>query len=129
MTNPENDPHAERRRFPRLRAACNIRVRRIASPHPAPPLGGAFGGTEAVTVNISGGGLCFKSETPFERGEFLAVEMTLPEFTSPVVALARAAYCSESESMFDVGIEFWWVGWGDQSAQRAIADYIKTELR
>ena len=85
--------------------------------------------TDAVTVNISGGGVCFRHETPIDAGDFLAVEMTLPDFSSQVVALARAAYCAERGGMFDVGIEFWWVGWGDDSAQRAIADYIKTELR
>ena len=62
-------------------------------------------------------------------GEFLAIEMQLPEFTSPIVSMGRVAYCEAAGSGFEVGIEFWWVGWGDDSAQRAISDYIKTELR
>jgi hypothetical protein len=114
---------SEKRRFPRLREACAIRVR---------PIAGASlpgDGVEAMTVNISGGGLCYRSATRVEAGEFLAVELTLPEFTSPVVAMGRAVYCEEQAAGFDVGVEFWWVGWGDDSAQRAIADYIKTELR
>ena len=115
---------AERRKFPRLRECCAIRVK---------PIAGATvpgdGGVEAMTVNISGGGLCFRSAERFDAGDFLAVEMSIPGFSSPVVAMARAAYCERGEGGYDVGLEFWWVGWGDDSAQRAIADYIKTELR
>lgn len=114
---------SERRKFPRLRETCSIRVR---------PIAGATipgEGMDAITVNISGGGLCYRSEVRVEPGEFLAVEMNLPEFSSPIVAMGRASFCEESSGGFEVGIEFWWVGWGDDSAQRAIAEYIKTELR
>ncbi len=114
---------AERRRFPRLRETCAIRVR---------PIAGAsvpVDGVQAITVNISGGGLCYRSDTPVEAGEFLAIELTIPEFSSPVVALARATYCEPAGAGSDVGIEFWWVGWGDDTAQRAIANFIKTELK
>ena len=45
------------------------------------------------------------------------------------LALARAASCSPEGPPFEAGLEFWWVGWGDDSAQRAISDFIKTELR
>ena len=112
----------ERRRLPRLRESCKIRVKPIA--------GAALpGGTEAVTVNISGGGLAFRSEERVQPGEFVAVEMSMPEFETPVVALARVAWVEGTALPCDVGVEFWWVGWGDDSAQRAIADYIKGELR
>jgi len=113
----------ERRRFPRLSTACAIRVR---------PLSGVNltgDGIEGMTVNISGGGLRYKSEACVELGAFLAVELRLPDFPSPVLALARAAFCSSDGPPFEVGLEFWWVGWGDDSAQRAISDFIKTELR
>ena len=114
---------AERRRFPRLRDACSIRVK---------PIAGASlprDGIDAITVNISGGGLSFTSAEPLGTGEFLAVEMSLPDFASPIVAMGRAAYCDRAETGYEGGVEFWWVGWGDDSAQRAISDYIKTELR
>ena len=114
---------AERRKFPRLRDTCSIRVK---------PLAGASmpaDGIDAMTVNISGGGLCYRSPEPVETGDFLAVEMSLPEFSSSVVAMGRAVYCDRGAEGYEVGIEFWWVGWGDDSAQRAISEYIKTELR
>jgi hypothetical protein len=116
-------PAVERRKFPRLRASCSIRVKPIAG---AAAPGDGF---DAMTVNISGGGLRYKSDVAVKTGEFLAVEMGLPEFESPIVAMGRATFCERVAESYEVGVEFWWVGWGDDSAQRAISDYIKTELR
>ena len=113
---------SERRRFPRVRSACKLRVKRIGAS------GVAVAGGDSVTVNISGGGLCYRSAEEMSAGEFLAVEMALPEFNSPIVALGRVAYCEPGQAGFEIGIEFWWVGWGDDSAQRAISDWIKTRL-
>jgi hypothetical protein len=124
VTVPEKlEQDHERRQFPRLRENCRIKVRPIVG---AREQGAAF---EAMTVNISGGGLRFRSETGIAAGEFLAVELTLPEFPSPVVALARSVFAQPAGALFDVGIEFWWVGWGDDTAQRAIAEHIKSQLR
>lgn len=118
-----SQPADDRRRFPRLRESCHIRVKSLDE-------GGVPArGVDAITVNISGGGLCYLSQEPVEEGRFLAVELELPEFGSPVVALARASYCGPAGAGYEIGIEFWWVGWGDESAQRAIAEYIKHELR
>ncbi len=116
-------PGAERRKFPRLRSACSIRVKPIVGARPPGD------GVDAMTVNISGGGLRYRSASAVRPGEFLAVEMSLPEFDSPVVAMGRAAFCESAPDGYEVGVEFWWVGWSDDSAQRAISDYIKTELR
>ena len=113
----------DRRKFPRMRDSCRLKVRPLAGFTPPGD------GMEAVTVNISGGGLCYRSAERVEPGDFLAVEMAMQEFTSPVVALGRVAWIGAPNPPCDVGIEFWWVGWGDDSAQRAISDYIKSELR
>lgn len=121
---PSEPSGAERRKFPRMRESCSIRVKPIAGAKL-----GSGESADAVTVNISGGGLCYRSPHGVEAGEFLAVEMTLPEFSSPIVAMGRAAFCEPAAGGYEIGIEFWWVGWGDDSAQRAISDYIKTELR
>ena len=113
----------DQRRFPRLAKECRIRVRALSG------MEKAAAGIEAMTVNISGGGLCYHSDTPVAPGEFVAVELQMSELESPVLALARAAYCAPEGPPHEVGLEFWWVGWGDDSAQRAISDLIKTELR
>ncbi len=122
MDEPESASE-ERRRFPRLRESCQIKVRHLGGAQPPVER------MDAMTVNISGGGLCYSSDTAASPGDFVAVELTVPEFPSPVVALARTAFSKPSEGMFEVGLEFWWVGWGDDTAQKAIANYIKTELR
>lgn len=124
MPSSDEKSGAEKRRFPRIRDNCRIRVRPVAG---ASIPGGI--GKDAVTVNISGGGLCFRTDDPYSIGDFLAVEMAMPEFTSPVVALGRVSWVGAAAPPCDIGVEFWWVGWGDDSAQRAIADYIKSELR
>ena len=113
---------AERRQFPRLREACKIRVRPLAGMTTSDP------GAEGVTVNISGGGLCYMSEERYEPGTFLAVELTLPEFPSAVVALARTSFASPEGPPHETGLEFWWVGWDDNSVQQQISTFIKSEL-
>jgi hypothetical protein len=105
-----------------MRENCRIRVRPLAGFRTPRE------GIDAVTVNISGGGISFRSEERLECGDFLAIEMTMPEFSSAVVALGRVARVAGPPPC-EVGVEFWWVGWSDDSAQRAIADYIKSELR
>jgi hypothetical protein len=119
----ENAGGGERRRFPRLSKSCSIRVRPLSGMTPDDA------GLDAVTVNISGGGLCYQSGHSVAPGSFVAVELQMPDLESPVLALARAAFCSGEASPYEVGLEFWWVGWGDDSAQRAISDLIKSELR
>jgi hypothetical protein len=113
---------SERRRFPRLKDSVRIRWREIRSEK--------FPGedTDGFTVNISGGGVCFASDVPVEPGKLLAVEMSLPEFEAPVVTLGRVSWCEKGSEHYEVGTEFWWIGWGDENVQRSIGDYIRRAL-
>lgn len=120
---------AEHRKFPRVRESCMLRVRPIAGAQIPGGMPKTGPGHEAVTVNISGGGVCFRTDLALAKGDFVAVEMQMPEFTTPVVAMGRVAWTGAEKPPCEVGVEFWWVGWGDDSAQRAIGDYIKSELR
>ena len=114
---------SENRKFPRLKDSCVLRFRQVeADTLPED-------GVEALTVNISGGGICFKSPSAVETGSLLAIELTLPEFNSAVVSFGRAVWCEPAgDGSFQVGLEFWWIGWGDDGAQRAITEYIKSTL-
>jgi hypothetical protein len=117
------DPSAEVRRFPRLKQACQIRYRKL-EPEGMPEVG-----TDGVTVNISGGGIAFEVSEAVEPGALLAIEMTLPEYESAVVSLGRAVWCREGGGgKYELGMEFWWIGWGDDGAQMAISGYIKKAL-
>ncbi len=113
---------SERRRFPRLKDSVQIRYRAVKSD--------VFPGdeSEGFTINISGGGVCFSSQEALEQGQILAVEMQLPEFDSPVVTLGRVAWCEKGSESYEIGTEFWWIGWGDEDVQRSIGDYIRRSL-
>lgn len=120
---PDSPPSPDKRRFPRLKDSCVIRFRRVESDSFPQE------GTEALTVNISGGGICFVSKEQCEHDALLAIELTLPEFDSPVVSLGRTVWCEPTDDgRFEVGMEFWWIGWGDDGAQQAISGYIKKAL-
>jgi len=113
---------SDKRRFPRLKTSCSIRYRVVESG------GGSGAQTEAQTVNISRGGACFSSGTRLEAGTMLAIEMDLAEFESPVVALGRVAWCEPGGSGYEIGTEFWWIGWGDDGAERSIGDYVQRTM-
>ena len=119
----ERPSSSEKRRFPRLKDSCILRYRKVeADALPEE-------GIDALTVNISGGGICFSSPTAVDPGALLAIELTLPDFSSAVVSFGRAVWCEpEDDGKFQVGMEFWWIGWGDDGAQRAISEYIKNTL-
>ena len=119
----EQPTSSESRRFPRLNERCEIRYKQVES-------GGLAGeGVEAITVNISGGGICFICEEQLELDSVLAVELQIPDFVSPVVSMGRVAWCDPVDSgSFEIGIEFWWIGWGDEGAQQAIRKHIKRSL-
>ena len=72
----DQKPSSEKRRFPRLKQSCKIRYKRVASDSfPSE-------GSEAISVNISGGGICFEVADALEPGTLLAIELSLEEFDS-----------------------------------------------
>ena len=67
--------------------------------------------------NISGGGICFTNAVAVPKGKMLALEMELPGFPTSVISMGKVIWCRESQDgrgLFDVGVEFWWVGWARQ---------------
>jgi hypothetical protein len=123
MQMTERPSSSEKRKFPRLKDSCVLRYRKVeADTLPED-------GIDALTVNISGGGICFSSPSKVEVGALLAIELTLPDFNSAVVSFGRTVWCEPGEDgKYQVGLEFWWIGWGDDGAQKAITDYIKNTL-
>jgi hypothetical protein len=83
----------------------------------------------SLAMNVSGGGVCFttKSEVPAET--MLALEIESPDLEMPIIAMAKAVWCKKRrlDDMFDLGCEFYWVGWKDDSAQKSLADFIKDQ--
>ena len=114
---------SEQRRYPRLKESCTLRYKRVET--------GSLPteGTEAVSVNVSGGGLCFEVQEEINPGVLLAIELVLPDCESGVVALGRTVWCrSAGSGRYEIGLEFWWIGWGDDGAQQAISNHVRQAL-
>lgn len=80
------------------------------------------------TVNISGGGLSFKAEEELVPKTLLAIELESEEFPSPILVLARVVWCKAIQHEYEVGAEFWWIGWKDNDAQQTISNYITSVI-
>jgi len=112
------------RKYPRVKESCEIKYRVIQDPVMQPEEQGG------IAVNISGGGMCFSAEQEIQPGAVLALEMSLSELPTPIMSLARAVWCEEIEppGKFDVGVEFWWIGWADSEVQDQMLKYIRQKL-
>lgn len=65
-----------------------------------PYLSKKFHAYQAVTRDISEGGLCILGEHPFSQGERLEISILLPQYNMPVTILAEVA---RSVSHFEMG--------------------------
>jgi len=80
-------------------------------------------------VNVSDSGLRFQTDEQLQTGCVVAAEFNLPGSESEVVAVGKVVWCRPSDQAgFDVGMEFWWLGWRDEHAQQALADYVQSKL-
>jgi c-di-GMP-binding flagellar brake protein YcgR len=78
----------------------------------------------SLVVNISGGGLCFQASDALEKDTIVALEINEENSPTAILALARIAWCKSKGNQYEVGAEFWWIGWRDSAAQSTIADFI-----
>ena len=112
------------RKYPRVKESCQVKYQVVKdAPTERPEQGG-------IAVNISGGGMCLSSDEAIELGSMMTLEMTLSHLPTPVMALGRVVWCEPSAEpgKFDVGVEFWWVGWADAEAQNQMLGYISKKL-
>jgi hypothetical protein len=114
----------KRRKFPRLKEGWALEYRVVDN------VQFEHDPVSSLAVNISGGGVCLESKDQVEPGTMLAIDLHSPAFDSPILALARAVWCKKKlfGDTYEVGAEFWWVGWKDTDAQAKISDYIKTRV-
>jgi c-di-GMP-binding flagellar brake protein YcgR len=120
----EHNGEQRERRYPRVKESCKIKYRLVEDD--------AEAGVEqgAMAVNISGGGMRFTADEAFKPGAMVALDLSLSHLPNPVVALARVVWCEASEKpgQYEVGVEFWWVGWSDTEAQAKMLGYINKKL-
>lgn len=107
-----------RRKFPRLRKDFHISYRVIDRNqfHNDP--------VSSLAVNISGGGICFETTEPFPKETLLAVEIQTNDDRPSILALVQVMWCKASGGGYQIGAEFWWVGWHDNMMQNYIANYV-----
>ena len=110
-----------RRKFPRINKNYNVFYKCVDK--------GQFEDNpiSSLAVNISGGGLCFEAKEQLAKGSVVALEISANNLESSILGLARVAWCKLRGDRYEVGAEFWWVGWRDNEAQNNIADYIATK--
>ncbi|MFW6107664.1 MAG: PilZ domain-containing protein [bacterium] len=122
----ESESELRRRQYPRVRESCELSYRVVMDPALKPEEEGA------VAVNISGGGMRFRADQELEPGTMVALRMTLPELPTPVVSLARVVWCEQTPAeaaQYDVGVEFWWIGWSDGDVQSEMLRYVNEKLQ
>lgn len=113
----------DKRKFPRLDEKWDMDYRTIT------PEEFKTDPVISLTVNISGGGICFEVDEEISIGTLLALELKSTSFPSPIIALAKTIWRKKKkkEGKYEVGAEFWWIGWKDNDAQRAMAKYISKQ--
>jgi hypothetical protein len=81
----------------------------------------------SYAVNISGGGLCFTATEPFAKGAMIALDIAAADAHPSVLALAQVKWCKDRGDHFDIGAEFWWIGWRDNQVQHSMADFLSKQ--
>ena len=120
------------RRFPRLRKEFQIAYKLLdQEKFYNDPI-------STLALNISGGGICFETTDRLEKGALVSLDIRSDDFTMPILALVKVVWCRRSDTIgtpcarqgdrYKVGAEFWWVGWADNHAQAAIANFVTTHL-
>jgi len=111
------------RKYPRVKESCRVAYRVVKDR-------AQMASQEGLAVNISGGGMCFSSDEAVEPGSMITVQMSLEQLATPVVSLGRVVWCEPAKEgdTFDVGVEFWWIGWADVEAQGRMLKYINQRL-
>jgi len=118
--------HLAKRKYPRFSKNCQVRFKVVELDQM--PM-------EGTTVNISGGGLCFRSDDEMPAGSMLALEIRIPNAPAPVMAMGKLLWQKPlDDGSYENGLEFWWLGWTGEEAEekndgkvRKEADETKTE--
>jgi hypothetical protein len=115
----------DHRSFWRVSDACEMSWRTIGDD----PAFAELARQKGVMKNISGGGVCFRSATDPGVGTMIALSLELPGLPTAVLSLGRTVWRRVVGDGFDVGVEFWWIGWQDEDAQQRIRSFIADKLK
>jgi len=109
------------RKYPRFPKDCQVRYKVLDVQQEEMQHAG-------TTVNISGGGACFKSESMIPTDSVLAVEITVPGTRTPIVAIGKAVWSKQNDDgTYESGVEFWWLGYRGEETSTAPVGITRTE--
>lgn len=115
----------EQREFPRVSSRCLVDFRPVGEDERFHEMRQS---SQGLLQNISGGGVCVRMETDPGTNQLLALTIQLPQMPTSVIALGKVVWTRPADDGTDVGIEFWWVGWEDPTAQEQIRNFISDTL-
>ena len=87
------------------------------------------GVTAAETLNVSASGLCLVTPVVLRPDEHLALELTLSDRESPVVAMGRVVWCDPDGDVFRVGVCFTWLRDEDKAELTRVARFVDERLQ
>ncbi len=89
----------EQRQFPRVPQPFEAKYHRLGEL--------TQGWSTARTMNLSAGGIRFRSEESFEPGTLLEVQLQLPSETQLLMLQGRVIWCqAQASGVAEVGVEF-----------------------
>ena len=108
---------SERRRAPRIDECVRVKFKSI---------GGDDGpkAAAAETLNMSESGLCLLAPDALAPESLLALELSLEDQDTAVMAIGRVVWCDRDGDKYRVGICFTWLRDEDRSSLQVIADYV-----
>lgn len=113
----EQSKSADKRKFPRISKEILIEVSKISYPLSHGP------GEQYLSKNISGGGVCFCIDTPYDPEAVLSLKLSIPGWKNykkpfslmfdassdaPLTAIGEVAWCRKLSGIpgYDVGVKF-----------------------
>ncbi len=97
----------------------------LATPSQPAPAAEPSAPLSADSLNISEGGMCIRSEKPFDAGIFILADFSLPS-EKPIRVISRIIWSRASDSGgYDSGMEFWYI---EDEDRHYLGKYIEQEM-
>lgn len=116
---------AEHKKFPKLSDDWELKYRKIQRENFQEKA------LSTLVQNVSGGGVSFTAKEALPPESLLAIEMNHQDLKSPVIAIVNTVWCEKRrlDAMYDLGCEFWWIGWKNNEDQEKLSEYIKSNIQ
>ena len=108
----------ERRRFQRVPQPFHAKYRLLGEL--------TAGWSEVATMNLSAGGIRFRSEASLEPGALIELQLELPSEASLLIIQGRVIWCqARASGVAESGVEFFDVSPGQQARIDNVVQFLK----